>query len=345
MICIIDVDDRVCEEIGPAVHWHLTSFASDDFTLMHSMPDKSRDNQFSAPISVARVQRLFENPLRCEPSQFLRREISGRMFERLSLIKIQPERVLDAGCGEGDDLMALAQAFPAADLLGIDISPKMLQTACDRGVQSYSLMRKLLSRWKLHAFQRAPIALTCAEFSELPLAAASTNLLWSNLALHWHPQPHKVIREWARVMRVDGLLMFSAFGPDTFLQLKEAYSSLNIRPPVLPFVDLHDYGDMLVEAGFADPAMDMERLNITYSSVDKLLSDVRAFGGNPLLERPDGLTGRHRWNALRSELEQQKGSDEQISLTVEVIYGHAFLPRPKKTRAGESIIEFKDRKI
>jgi malonyl-CoA O-methyltransferase len=50
---------------------------------MHSMPDKSRDNQFSAPISVARVQRLFENPLRCEPSQFLRREISGRMFERL----------------------------------------------------------------------------------------------------------------------------------------------------------------------------------------------------------------------------------------------------------------------
>ena len=345
VICIIVVDDGVCEEIGPAVHWYLTSFASDVFTLMHSMPDNSRDNQFSAPISVARVQRLFAQPLRCESSQFLRREISGRMFERLSLIKIQPERVLDAGCGEGDDLMALAQAFPAADLLGIDISPNMLQTARDRSVQSYSLMRKLLSRWKLNAFQRSPITLTCAEFSDLPLAAASANLLWSNLALHWHPQPHKVIREWARVMRVDGLLMFSAFGPDTFLQLKEAYSSLNIRPPVLPFVDLHDYGDMLVEAGFADPVMDMEKMNITYSSADKLLSDVRAFGGNPMLERPHGLVGRQRWNALCNGLNQQKSSDEQISLTVEVIYGHAFLPRPKKTRAGESIIEFKDRKI
>ncbi len=335
----------VGEERCPAVHWHLTSFASDDFTLMHSMPDNSRDNQFSAPISVARVQRLFAQPLRCEPSQFLRREIAGRMFERLSLIKIQPEAVLDAGCGEGDDLIALAQAFPAADLHGIDISPNMLQAARDRGMQSYSLMRKLLSRWKLNSLQRPPVTLTCAEFSELPLSAASVNLLWSNLALHWHPQPHKVIREWARVMRVDGLLMFSAFGPDAFLQLREAYSNLGIRPPMLPFVDLHDYGDMLVEAGFADPVMDMEKLNITYSSADKLLSDVRAFGGNPLLERANGMTGRHRWNALRGELEQQKSSDERISLTVEVIYGHAFLPRPKKTRAGESIIHFKDRKI
>jgi malonyl-CoA O-methyltransferase len=312
---------------------------------MHSMPDKFRDNQSSAPISVARVQRLFTQPLRCDASQFLRREIAGRMFERLSLIKIQPERVLDAGCGEGDDLMALAQAFPVADLLGVDISPNMLEIARDRGKQSYSMMRTLLSRWKLHSFQRSPITLTCAEFSELPLAAASVNLLWSNLALHWHPQPHKVIREWARVMRVDGLLMFSAFGPDTFLQLREAYSSLGIEPPVLPFVDLHDYGDMLVEAGFADPVMDMEKLNITYSSVDKLLSDVRALGGNPLLEQAKGLVGRRRWNALRCELDQKKGKDEQISLTVEVIYGHAFLPRPKLTRAGEAIIEFKDRKI
>jgi malonyl-CoA O-methyltransferase len=91
--------------------------------------------------------------------------------------------------------------------------------------------------------------------------------------------------------------------------------------------------------------MDMEKLNITYSSADKLLSDVRAFGGNPMPERPNGLFGRQRWNALSNALNQQKSSDEQISLTVEVIYGHAFLPRPKKTRAGESIIEFKDRKI
>ncbi len=309
------------------------------------MADQPRENQFSAPISVARVQRLFANTSRCDPSQFLRREIAGRMLERLSLIKIQPDRVLDAGCGEGDDLKMLGQTFPAAELLGVDISPPMLRQARNRGQRSDSLMRDLLRRAKQTLLKSSSAALACAEFSELPLPHASVNMLWSNLALHWHPQPHKVIREWARVLRTEGLLMFSAFGPDTLVQLREAYSSIGLAPPVLPFVDLHDYGDMLVEAGFADPVMDMEKLNITYSSADKLLADVRALGGNPLSERPAGLVGRGRWSALRQALEEQKRTDEHISLTVEVIYGHAFLPQPRKTRTGESIIQFKNKII
>lgn len=101
------------------------------------MADKPSDNQFSAPISVARVQRLFAQTLRCDSSQFLRREISSRMFERLSLIKIQPERILDAGCGEGDDLNQLAQTFAAAELLGVDISPAMLRVARNRNQVSF----------------------------------------------------------------------------------------------------------------------------------------------------------------------------------------------------------------
>ncbi len=307
------------------------------------MADKPSDNQFSAPISVARVQRLFANTLRCESSQFLRREISSRMFDRLSLIKMLPERILDAGCGEGDDLKLFAQIFPAADLLGVDISPAMLREARHRNQVSFSLLRDLLRLAKLNLLKTSSTLLACAEFSKLPLPTASVNMLWSNLSLHWHPQPHRVIREWALVLRTDGLLMFSAFGPDTFLQLREAYSSLGLPPPLLPFVDLHDYGDMLVEAGFADPVMDMEKLNITYSSVDKLFADVRALGGNPLLERSIGLVGRQRWKALHQAIGQQKRTDEQISLTVEVIYGHAFLPKPKKTLTGESIIQFKNK--
>lgn len=307
------------------------------------MADQPRDNQSSAPISVARVQQLFANTSRCNPSQFLRREIASRMFERLSLIKIQPERVLDAGCGEGDDLKVLAQTFPAAELLGIDISPAMLLQARNRGQGSGSTLRDLFRLAQQALLKSSSISLACAEFSELPLPRASVNMLWSNLALHWHPQPHKVIGEWARVLRTEGLLMFSAFGPDTLMQLREAYVSLGLLAPVLPFVDLHDYGDMLVNAGFADPVMDMEKLNITYSSADKLLADVRALGGNPLSERPAGLAGRGRWSALRRVLEEQKRTDEHISLTIEVIYGHAFLPQPRKTRTGESIIQFKNK--
>lgn len=260
------------------------------------------------------------------------------MFERLSLIKTAPSRVLDAGCGEGDDLMSLRQAFPEAELFGMDASAAMLAMARHRSQQAGSGMKKLLRRLRAVSGATDLPQLACADFGRLPLTSASMDLLWSNLALHWHPQPHWVMREWSRILRVDGLLMFSAFGPDTFAELREAYSRVGLVPPVLPFVDLHDYGDMMVEAGFADPVMDMEKLNITYSSADDLLADVRSFGGNPLSERKAGLTGRGVFDALRRTLEAQKNADGRISLSVEVVYGHAFRPVPKKTLAGESIV-------
>ena len=134
--------------------------------------------------------------------------------------------------------------------------------------------------------------------------------------------------------------MFSAFGPDTFTELRTAYANIGLDVPVLNFVDLHDYGDMMIDAGFADPVMDMEKLNITYSSALDLLSDVRSFGGNPLAKRQSGLTGRGVKEALLRALEQKKNADGRISLSIEVVYGHAFRPLPVKARAGESIIQF-----
>jgi len=301
-------------------------------------PDKEDGSRASAPISLRRVRALFSAPHRCERSQFLRREISGRMFERLSLIKTHPSRLLDAGCGEGDDLLSLKQAFPEAALFGMDASTAMLGLSQHRSQQAQSRMKKLLRRWRAGAAAAEALHLACADFGRLPLAASSMDLLWSNLALHWHPQPHRVLREWARVLRVEGLLMFSAFGPDTFAELRKAYVSVGLAPAVLPFVDLHDYGDMMVEAGFADPVMDMEKLNITYSSSSELLADVRSFGGNPLQERQAGLTGRTAFAALKQALEEQKAADGRLSLSVEVVYGHAFRSLPKKNLAGDSIV-------
>ena len=173
----------------------------------------------------------------------------------------------------------------------------------------------------------------------MPLAASSVDLIWSNLALHWHPQPDLIFAEWRRVMRVDGLLMFSCFGPDSFRQLREAFVSVGENHAVLPFVDLHDFGDMLVDAGFSTPFMDMEILNITYSSTEKLLRDLRAIGGNPLITRRRSLWARKQWEQLLGALERHRGPDGLINLSVEVIYGHAFRPVQTKTANGESIIK------
>ena len=308
---------------------------------MPAIPNDPDPDRRVAVFSVAAVRRLFSRPARCADSQFLRREISARMFERLGLILLQPQRVLDAGCGEGDDLLGLQQAFPQAQLIGVDAAPQMLAAAAASGAHSRSRAQKLIGRFLgRHPEGMHSAALACADFGQLPLPRASIDLLWSNLALHWHPQPHRVIAEWARVLRTDGLLMFSCFGPDTFVELRDALAACGFGERVLPFVDLHDYGDMLVNAGMATPVMDMEKLTITYASVDKLLADVRAFGGNPLDTRPRGLDGAQRWQQLRRTIESARDPNGNFRLTIEVIYGHAFRPLPTTTSQGEQIVRF-----
>ena len=145
-------------------------------------------------------------------------------------------------------------------------------------------------------------------------------------------------------MRVDGLLMFSCFGPDTFKELRAAFATVDQAPHVLPYVDMHDFGDMLVNAGFSTPVIDMETITVTYDSIDKMLTDVRAWGGNPLKTRRRGLLGRLAWKSIVDVLEQGRRADGKLGLTFEVVYGHAFRPVPKTTAGGESIVRFDLRK-
>jgi malonyl-CoA O-methyltransferase len=294
----------------------------------------------SAPIELARVRSLFAQPGRIAPSDFLRREVAQRMHERLLLVKIAPKQVLDAGCGPGADLALLQKTYPAAQILGIDAAPAMAKTARAPAPATRSL-NQMLSRL-LPA--KAGVDILCGDFGNLPFGTNSLDLLWSNLALHWHPQPDRVFAEWRRVLRVDGLLMFSCFGPDTFAELRSAFAAMDETPHTLPFVDMHDFGDQLVEAGFSTPVMDMERITITYDSAAALLADVRALGGNPLATRRRGLIGRAAWQRMLDAVEAQRRPDGKLGLSLELIYGHAFRPAPKTTAAGEAIVRFQPRK-
>lgn len=191
---------------------------------------------------------------------------------------------------------------------------------------------------------RPKTSVLCGDFARLPFAANSLDVVWSNLALHWHPMPDLVLAEWRRVLRVGGLCMFSCFGPDTMVELRRAFAEVDHDPHILPFVDMHDFGDMSVHAGLATPVMDMEKITIRYGKVEQLLSDVRALGGNPLLNRKKGLFGKSAYAKLLSLLEGNRGEDGRIPLTFEVIYGHAFKPLAKKLASGESIIRFENNK-
>jgi malonyl-CoA O-methyltransferase len=141
-------------------------------------------------------------------------------------------------------------------------------------------------------------------------------------------------------LRENGLLMFSCFGPDTFKELKDAFVEAGLAPPALPFVDMHDFGDMLVNVGFATPVLDMETITVTYDSTQALLQDVRAWGGNPMSTRRRGLTGRAAWQRMLLALERLRRPDGKLGLSFEIIYGHAFRPLARVNKSGESIIRF-----
>ena len=175
-------------------------------------------------------------------------------------------------------------------------------------------------------------------------AADSADMLWANMALHTADQPQALLRQWHQLLAVDGFLMFSCLGPDTLRELDAIYQKLGWPPAHHDFTDMHDWGDMLVQAGFAEPVMDMERLTLTYDTPERLLAELRTVGRNFHHQRFAGLRGHGWYEKLIQALWQLASPDHggRLGLTVEVIYGHAVKPIPKIRMTGETVVALKD---
>ncbi|MBS0552494.1 MAG: methyltransferase domain-containing protein [Proteobacteria bacterium] len=266
------------------------------------------------------------------------REIARRMDERLDYIRIAPARVLDLGCGTGPDLPRLGERFPEAQLIAADFALPMLARARARrpAAAQGSLLRRLLGG------TGKPLPVVAADACALPFARGSMGMVWSNLMLTALDEPLPALKEIHRVLEVGGMLMFSTLGPDTLRELRAALPAA-AGERVHRFIDMHDIGDALVKAGFADPVMDMEMVTLTYADIDGLLADLRATGStNASTARPRGLAGRAGWAAARAAYERLR-RDGRLPATFEVIQGHAWKAAPKTTDDGRAIIRFQPR--
>jgi malonyl-CoA O-methyltransferase len=245
----------------------------------------------------------------------LESEVGARMLERLDYVRLAPARILDAGCGPAPQAAALRRRYPGAQLLAVDFSLPMLERA-----------RALGWRARL-AGARRPAAV-CASLERLPLAAASVQLVWSNMALHWVAEPRTALAEFQRVLAPDGLLMFSTLGPDTLKELRAAAGEARVHR----FADMHDLGDWLVAAGFSAPVMDVETISLVYRNMAQLIADLRASGQvGARTDRARGLAGK----GLRAALERAG-----TRVTCEVVYGHAWKGAPRRSADGRSIVQF-----
>lgn len=176
-------------------------------------------------------------------------------------------------------------------------------------------------------------------------ADASVQMLWSNMALHMAADPQDLIGRWHRALAVDGYLMFSCLGPDTLRELHGVYAAMGWPPAGHAFTDMHDWGDMLVHAGFAEPVMDMERITLTFATPERLVQELRELGANLHPDRFPSLRGR-RWRdklyQVLSERLADPGQKGQLALTFEIIYGHAFKPAPRVRVSSSSAVSLQD---
>jgi len=271
------------------------------------------------------VRRLFARRRR---DSFIVREIAARMAERLDLMKLLPDRVLDLGCGNQLDRAGLQQRYPKAQVIGLDLSPAQLKPTPVSGLTA--LRQRFLGA-------TGPLVVQ-GDFTALPLASACADLIWSNCALHWVSDGERAIAEWSRVLKPDGALLFSTFGPDSLREVRSAFQAVDEDPHALSFTDLHDYGDMLASHGFAQPVMDMERMTLTYGSTDAFWRDVRDLGGQPLAAVRRGLFGKAALARLSLALEAQRNAEGLLELTIEIVTGHGWKGRPRGRADGLSVV-------
>jgi malonyl-CoA O-methyltransferase len=274
------------------------------------------------------VRRSFDRAARTyDEAAFLQREVCDRLVEHLEPMRLAPGRLLDLGCGTGHAFEALARRYPSASLLGLDIAPAMLERARGR------------SAWWQRLLGAPRPALVCADAERLPVASACVDLVFSNLALQWC-EPSRAFAEAARVLANDGLFLFSTVGPDTLKELRAAFAEADGAPHVNRFVDMHDLGDALVAAGFADPVMEMETITLEYDTALAVARDLKALGAvNSLPSRARGLPGRRRWERMTQAYERFR-RDGVLPATWEIVYGHAWKVPPRRLADGRQVVSF-----
>ena len=274
------------------------------------------------------AQRWASRPL--PASAWLHEEVARRMQERLDVIRLQPQAWADWEPLRGglQAHQALRSRYPQAALWQVLDQPDEARRVQTQTASAWWQP----SRWtgpRLHSGQPP---------------AGAVQMVWANMLLHQVADPQALIRQWHRSLAVDGFLMFSCLGPDTLRELRAVHSAMGWPAPMHEFTDMHDWGDMLVQAGFAEPVMDMERLTLTFETPERLLQELRELGRNLHVDRFAGLRGRS-WQRQWLQAVADRGERDaqgRLKLTFEVIYGHALRPVVRSKMLPESQIGLHD---
>jgi len=258
-------------------------------------------------LNTKHIRQRFERTAdRFDEADFVHATTREGLLSRLDPLLVEAKSVIDLGAATGTANGSLAKRFKAAHVISVDLAHNMLIRA--RGKKSW------LSK----------TSFAQADARALPFPNASIDVIFSNLLLPWLSEPEQVFSEVARILRKGGVFAFATLGPDSLQEIARAWSQVDGSVHVNRFLDMHDLGDGLVNAGLSDPVLDVDRLSVSYTTADRLFADLTASGArNSLRNRTKGLTGRRRFAAMVTALNEAAAGGD-IALDLELVYGHCW---------------------
>jgi len=263
------------------------------------------------------TRRSFDRATAFDDASFVHDETRRRLLERLDLLDLAPRVAVDLGCATGRGALAVAARYPEARVLAVDASAGMLRVARERCAAAPS------------------VTALGGDAERLPLREHSVQLVLANLVLPWC-RPQTLFAEAARVLEDGGLLLFATLGPDSLREVRAAWGRVDSALHVHAAFDLHDVGDLALAAGLAEPVVDVDRLEVTYSSAASLVHDLRSCAAvNVAAGRRRGLTSPRRWRAFERALEAG-GHGARFAITLELVLGQAWGRGPKAARRTEA---------
>ena len=274
-----------------------------------------------------RLARLAQRP-------WLHEEVARRLAAKLDPIRIEPTDWIDWSAWLGGGEGSVSQRYPQARRWVVEPTPELAERSREQARSAGGWLGRLLA-------SRPPVL--CEPVAQAPWPRDGVQMLWANMTLHGSPDLKALMTTWHRHLAIGGFVMCSGLGPDTARELRALYRDLGWAMPTIDFIDMHDLGDEMLQAGFSDPVMDMERLTLTWASPEAMLDELRTWGGNVSRGRVVGLrTPRWKQRLIDRIRERMAQPDGRIALTVELVYGHAIKPEPRAKVAPETRVSLDD---
>ncbi|WP_130834460.1 malonyl-ACP O-methyltransferase BioC [[Erwinia] mediterraneensis] len=212
----------------------------------------------------------------------------------LALAPPQPgPQLLDAGCGTGWFSHLWRQR--GHQVTALDLSAAMLQQAR----QQQSADRYLLG-----------------DIDALPVASASMDLVWSNLAVQWSSNLRIALQQFARVTRPGGTVLFSTLTAGSLQELHDAWRYLDAHPHANRFLSAEQ-----IRAACGDLDVRLQQQTVTLHFADALsaMRSLKGIGATHLHQgRDNTILTRQRL----AQLEQHWARDAQgCRLSYQLMYG------------------------